>query len=254
MSRYLRPTLPTVCLQASVTLCAVARFTYFHLHKVPGGLPSYILRTGSGRTDGRDVEGVIRRVPLIVVFGVGTQRTRRPVMTRRGWRGVISFSFAVRVGQGRVTLPCKSLWGVRAPNSEYTRFPLVGKALPSVLDLAFANPPLLPLVNSREASLPSTGSDHIPITITLTTRSLNQKPPRPRWADMDWETLDPIIKGFKVPAAPSCPTPPKLDEGMSESLNRLIALLKDHRPVSRPSHHSKPWWTYHLTVRRTDSP
>jgi len=35
---------------------------------------------------------------------------------------------------------------------------------------------------------------------------------------------------------------------MSESLNRLVALLKEHTPVSRPSHHSKPWWTPHLTV------
>ena len=35
---------------------------------------------------------------------------------RRGWRGVLSFSFEVRMCQGRVTLPCKSLRGVRAPN------------------------------------------------------------------------------------------------------------------------------------------
>ena len=35
---------------------------------------------------------------------------------RRGWRGVLSFSFEVRVRQGRVTLPCNSLRGVRAPN------------------------------------------------------------------------------------------------------------------------------------------
>jgi len=128
----------------------------------------------------------------------------------------------------------------------------VGKARPSVIDLAFANSPLLALVKSWEASLPSTGSDHIPITITLPAPSLNQKPPRPRWADTDWETFDPIIKGFKVPAAPSCPTPPKLDEWMSESLNRLVALLKEHTPVSRPSHHSKPWWTPHLTILRRE--
>jgi len=138
------------------------------------------------------------------------------------------------------------------PPGEYTRFPLVGKARPSVIDLAFANPSLLPLVKSWEASLPSTGSDHIPITITPATPSLNQKPPRPRWEDTDWETLDPIIKGFKVPAAPSCPTTPKLDEWMSESLYRLVSLLKEHTPVSRPSYHSKPWWTPHLTVLRRE--
>jgi len=134
------------------------------------------------------------------------------------------------------------------PPGEYTRFPLVGKARPSVIDLAFANPRLLPLVKSREASLPSTGSDHIPITISLASPSLNQKPPLPRWADTDWEALDPIIKRCKVPAAPSCPTRPKLEAWMSESLNRLVALLKEHRPVSRPAHHSKPWWTPHLTI------
>jgi len=138
------------------------------------------------------------------------------------------------------------------PPGESTRLPLVGKARSSVIDLAFANPPLLPLIKSWEASLPSTGSDHIPITITLTSPSLNQKPARPRWADTDWETLDPIIKGFKVGAAPSCPTPPKLEEWMSESLNHLVALLKEHTPVSRPSHHSKPWWTPHLTILRRE--
>jgi len=40
---------------------------------------------------------------------------------RRGWRGVLSFSFEVGMRQGRVTLPCKSLPGVRAPN----RFPRI---------------------------------------------------------------------------------------------------------------------------------
>jgi len=53
------------------------------MHRVPGGRTSYIVRTGSGRTDGRDIYGVIRCVPLIVVFGIGTLLPRRPVMTRR---------------------------------------------------------------------------------------------------------------------------------------------------------------------------
>jgi len=138
------------------------------------------------------------------------------------------------------------------PPGEYTRFPVVGKARPSGIDLACANPPLLPQIKSWKAALPSTGSDHIPITITLTAPSLHQKPPRPHWAAMDWETLGPTIKGFKVPAAPSCPTPPQLDEWMSGSLNRLVALLKGHTPVSRPCHYSKPWWTPHLSILRRE--
>jgi len=40
---------------------------------------------------------------------------------RRGWRGVFSFFFEARVRQGRVTLPCKSLRGVRVPTRIITR-------------------------------------------------------------------------------------------------------------------------------------
>jgi len=40
---------------------------------------------------------------------------------RRGWRGVLSVSFEVRACQGRVTLPSKSLRGVRAPNKDIYR-------------------------------------------------------------------------------------------------------------------------------------
>jgi len=82
-AHYLGPNLPTVGLQGPVTLCAVARFTSFHLHKVPGGDASYILRTGSDRTHGGDIYRVIRCVPSIVSIGVGTPLPRRPVMTRR---------------------------------------------------------------------------------------------------------------------------------------------------------------------------
>jgi len=39
---------------------------------------------------------------------------------------------------------------------------------------------------------------------------------------------------------------------MSQSLNRLVALLKEHTPVSRPSHYSKPWWTPHLSILRRE--
>jgi len=60
------------------------------------------------------------------------------------------------------------------------------------------------------------------------------------------------VKGFKGLAVPPCPTPPQLDEWMTESLNRLVALLKEHTPVSRPSHHSKPWWTPHLSILRRE--
>ena len=81
------------------------------------------------------------------------------------------------------------------PPREYTRFPLVGKARPSLKDLPFANPPLLPLVGRWEASLPSTGSDHIPITITLTIPSLKQKP---RAQDVQTRTVKPWTRSLSI--------------------------------------------------------
>ena len=138
------------------------------------------------------------------------------------------------------------------PPGEYTRFPLIGKARPSVIDLAFANPLLLPLVKSWEISLPSTGSDHVPITINLSPPTLVPSPRRRRWADTDWDTLSPLVKDFRIPPAPTCPSPEDLDKWLAGSLDRLTALLKEHTPVSRPSHYSKPWWSPHLTTLRRE--
>jgi len=58
----------------------------------------------------------------------------------------------------------------------YTRFPRSEKARPSIIDLAFANPLLIPFVKSWETSFPSTGSDHVPITILLTALSSDPAP------------------------------------------------------------------------------
>jgi len=138
------------------------------------------------------------------------------------------------------------------PPGEKTRFPLVGKARPSVIDLAFANPLHLPLFRSFEVSLPSTGSHHVPITINLAPPTLIPRPRHIRWSDTDWETLSPLIKNFRDHAPPICPSQADLDKWMAGSLDRLTALLKEHTPVLRPSHYSKPWWAPHLTTLRPD--
>jgi len=53
-------------LLCSVTLCDIHRFGSNHLHKLAKGLPSYILRTGSGRTDGRDVYRAMMRARMSI--------------------------------------------------------------------------------------------------------------------------------------------------------------------------------------------
>ena len=82
------------CLQCSVTLCDVDRFGFNHLHKLAKGLPSYILRTGSGRTDGRDVYGVTRRAPMTMSlvrgrnYGGVCRCSAVPTLVREGGVGL----------------------------------------------------------------------------------------------------------------------------------------------------------------------
>ena len=135
----------------------------------------------------------------------------------------------------------------------YTRFHLSGKARPSVIVLAFTNPLLLPFVKGWETSRPSTGSDHVPITILLASPSLDPAPLHLRSDHRDWELLSPIIKNFIVPAPPPCPSLKVLDDWLARTHDRLTGLLKDHTISSSPSHHSKPWWAPHLNILRRES-
>ena len=57
----------------------------------------------------------------------------------------------------------------------YTRFPLGGSGCPSVLDLSFASPSLLPFCQAYTL-LPSTGLDHVPIQIMLSHPSSSSPP------------------------------------------------------------------------------
>jgi len=64
----------------------------------------------------------------------------------------------------------------------YTRFPLSGPFRPSVIDLSFANPHMYPAFRSWDSSsLPSTGSDHVPLLLTLSPPSGDTPPPTPKW-------------------------------------------------------------------------
>jgi len=130
----------------------------------------------------------------------------------------------------------------------YTRFPLSGKACPVVIDLAFANPLLLPFIRGWKSSLPSTGSDHVPITILLASPSPDLAPPRLRWALTDWEALSPIVENFRVSPPLPCPSPGVLDEWTTETHDRLTGPLEDQTPTSCPPPHSKPWRSPHLTI------
>ena len=60
----------------------------------------------------------------------------------------------------------------------YTRFPLSGTFRPSAIDLTFANPLIRPaFVSWDPTTLPSTGSDHVPILIHLAAPIDGRAPP-----------------------------------------------------------------------------
>ena len=75
----------------------------------------------------------------------------------------------------------------------YTRFPLSGSFRPSAIDLAFANPLICPALRSWDATtLPTTGSDHVPILIPLAAPTDKLAPPDPcgiKPIGCTWRTL-----------------------------------------------------------------
>ena len=134
----------------------------------------------------------------------------------------------------------------------FTRFPLGGSSRPSVIDLSFASPRLAPFCHHWDTSLPSTGSDHVSITITVSHPFLSPPMPSPNWALTDWDSLTPLLGDLVFPAPSQLPTLLSLEAWFDRHLSTLTSLLTSHTPVKRPSHRSKPWWFPLLTVLRQE--
>jgi len=125
-----------------------------------------------------------------------------------------------------------------------TRFPFTGTQRASAIDLAFANPHILSAFRSwNSSSLPSTGSDHSPILISLRSPSPHNHKPSPRWQEVHWPSRNDKLKGWQVPPPPDAPSPNQLDHWFSSALSRLKTTTEATAPRSRPSSKSKAWWT-----------
>ena len=112
---------------------------------------------------------------------------------------------------------------------------------------------MYPVFQSWDASsLPSTGADHVPIVIKISSPTDSLPPPRPRWDDTDWAVLKEPLRLFQVPPAPLNPSPQLLYQWFSFTLDTLTTRIKAVTPVSRPFPHSKPWWTPLLTALRIE--
>ena len=151
------------------------------------------------------------------------------------------FSRASELGFEVLNLPCG-----------FTRFPLGRSSRPSVIDLSFASPKLAPFCHHWDTSLPSTGSDHVPITITVSHPVLSPPMPSPNWALTDWDSFTPLLGDLVFPAPSQLPTLLSLEAWFDRHLSTLTSILTSHTPVKRPSHIFKPWWSPLLTVLRRE--
>jgi len=132
----------------------------------------------------------------------------------------------------------------------YTRFPFTSNHRPAVLDLSFANTALLRFFSSWNPSLPPTGSDHIPLTIILSTPHLKPPPKGLNWKYTDWNHLSPLLADLTLATPPALPTPHSLDLWFDDCLAKITHLITSNTRTKRPSSYSKPWWTTELTQLR----
>ena len=132
----------------------------------------------------------------------------------------------------------------------YTCYPLGGSGRSSVLYLSFASPSLLPFCQVWDTTLPSTGSDHVAIQITLSDQCFSFPPPSPNWSLTDRPTLDPRLRDLAVPPPSPLPTRLCLEAWFDRDLTRFTTLLTSHIPTKRPTYRSKPWWSPLLSLLR----
>ena len=121
-----------------------------------------------------------------------------------------------------------------------------------MLDLVFASSSLMLFFQEWTTDLPSTGSDHVPITITIVHPITAPPSPNPNWVRTHWPTLEPLLKETIVPPPPNLRTRHSLEAWFDAHLNSLVTLLKAHTPLQRPSIRAKPWWSPLLTTLRKE--
>ena len=104
----------------------------------------------------------------------------------------------------RLWFDSASLTGYSLINTlgEYTCFPPNKSSRPSVLDLAFANQPLLNLAPKWSNDLPPTGSDHTVPAISFLRRDPFTSAQSPNWDHIDWEQLEDQLKSLTFPPPP----------------------------------------------------
>jgi len=123
----------------------------------------------------------------------------------------------------------------------YTRFLFDTISRLSVLDLTLANSSLSPFVSSWDTPIPSTGSDHVPIVITLQPPAIMPPPPTPHWALLDWSLVKGAMIDFSFPLCLARVSVNALARWFDISSIQLTTLMTSHAPSRHLCPHSKLW-------------
>src|SRR5205807_6628302 len=110
-------------------------------------------------------------------------------------------------------------------SSVYTRFPLVGEARPSVIDLAFTSSTLTSSFIILDTPLPSTSSDHIPISLTFAHPVQTIPALELDWTRSNWATISPLLKGLILSPPPSLPTRVSFEVWFNKGLDSITSIL-----------------------------
>ena len=107
---------------------------------------------------------------------------------------------------------------------------------------------MFPALGSRDASsLPSRGSDHAPVLISLRPPSPYNHKPRPYWQEADWPCLTTKVRNWTSPPPLDNSSPNQLHRWIPSALCTLTTTIEPTAPRSRSSPMSKAWWNPLLT-------
>jgi len=130
----------------------------------------------------------------------------------------------------------------------FTCFPFAADDRHAVPDPSFVTSALAPVFSSWSTRLPTTGSDHVPIMISLSAPLIRPSPPSLNWRKTYWASLTLALEQLTVPNPPPLSTKNSLSAWFYPHLSAVAFLLALHTPLKHHSIHSKWWWNDNLSA------
>lgn len=132
-----------------------------------------------------------------------------------------------------------------------TRYSPMPSQRDGVIDLAFQNLALVPYVRDWCNSLPSTGSDHTAIRITLASPTCKVPALSARWAETPRDLLTPFLQSFTCSPISPARGPPDMPPWFDHNLSGITGPIITATPRNKPSTWAKAWWSRDISALRS---